>query len=153
MSTRLLDAEAIYGLIPHRAAMRLLDTVTVHDETTAEARAVSHLAVDNPLRVDGYLATFQALEYAAQAIAVHGLATFAGGGKADAVFIGAFRDVTLGTGPLDAVPGVPLDIALSLTAAVPGGWSYEFNVSVGTEGELIEMARGRVVVVVPGEKQ
>ncbi len=152
MSSRSFDCDAIYALIPHSGSMRLLDTVTIESEQQAFARATSHHNVDNPLRVDGYLPSFHALEYAAQVIAVHGVVNLADHKKHDAMFVAAFRDVSLSIAPLDAVKAQPLDIYVSLTAAIPGSWSYAFHVNVKNNDELIEIARGRAFVAVPGEK-
>ena len=64
-----LDRAAIEGRLPHRGAMVLLDRVTAWDERTITCLTESHQAADNPLRHGGTLA---GVEYAAQAMAVHG---------------------------------------------------------------------------------
>ena len=52
--------------------MCLLDYVEAWDEQRIQCRASSHRAADNPLRAHGRLGAVCGIEYAAQAMAVHG---------------------------------------------------------------------------------
>ena len=52
--------------------MCLLDGVEEWDEQRIQCRAASHRAADNPLRANGRLGAACGIEYAAQAMAVHG---------------------------------------------------------------------------------
>jgi len=52
--------------------MCLLDCVEAWDEQRIQCRASSHRAMDNPLRAYDRLGTACGIEYAAQAMAVHG---------------------------------------------------------------------------------
>jgi len=52
--------------------MCLLDGVESWDEENIQCRASSHRAEDNPLRAHGRLGAACGIEYAAQAMAVHG---------------------------------------------------------------------------------
>ena len=52
--------------------MCLLDCVEAWDAQRIQCRATSHRAADNPLRADGRLGAACGIEYAAQAMAVHG---------------------------------------------------------------------------------
>lgn len=52
--------------------MCLLDTVSVWDSEGIECTATSHRGRDNPLRHGGELPVVAGIEYAAQAIALHG---------------------------------------------------------------------------------
>lgn len=58
--------------IPHSGAMCLLDSVDAWDDTHIRCTATSHRGVHNPLRSQGRLASVCGIEYAAQAMAVHG---------------------------------------------------------------------------------
>ena len=58
--------------IPHSGAMCLLDSVDVWDDTHIRCTATSHRDTHNPLRSQGRLASVCGIEYAAQAMAVHG---------------------------------------------------------------------------------
>ncbi|MDP1682547.1 MAG: 3-hydroxylacyl-ACP dehydratase [Burkholderiales bacterium] len=52
--------------------MCLLDCVEEWDEQRIQCRATSHRAIGNPLRANGRLGAACGIEYAAQAMAVHG---------------------------------------------------------------------------------
>lgn len=58
--------------IPHQGSMCLLDAVSEWDTARIVCRATSHRALDNPLRANQQLGAVCGIEYAAQAMAVHG---------------------------------------------------------------------------------
>ena len=60
-------------LIPHERAMCLLDSVTRWDDEHIECISSSHLERDNPLLDGGRLNCVNAIEYGAQAAAIHGI--------------------------------------------------------------------------------
>jgi predicted hotdog family 3-hydroxylacyl-ACP dehydratase len=62
----------IESMIPHTGPMCLLDEVQRWDETTIRCVSRSHRDADNPLRAGVLLPALCGIEYAAQAIAVHG---------------------------------------------------------------------------------
>lgn len=63
----------LYQQLPHSGAMCLIDRVSSWDERSICCSADSHLSPANPLRADGSLPGLCALEYAAQALALHGV--------------------------------------------------------------------------------
>jgi predicted hotdog family 3-hydroxylacyl-ACP dehydratase len=67
-----LDHAWIARHIPHQGAMCLLDYVESWDPQRIQCRASSHRAADNPLRANNRLGAACGIEYAAQAMAVHG---------------------------------------------------------------------------------
>jgi predicted hotdog family 3-hydroxylacyl-ACP dehydratase len=67
-----LDRHWIAMHLPHQGNMCLLEEVVAWDARQVVCRAVSHRASDNPLRAHGRLAAICAVEYAAQASAIHG---------------------------------------------------------------------------------
>lgn len=67
-----LNHQEIEQRLPHAGKMSLLDKVTHADLLTLSASAVSHLNSDNPLRFNNKLSSINGIEYAAQAMAVHG---------------------------------------------------------------------------------
>ncbi len=67
-----LDAAQIARLIPHQGDMCLLAVVTQYDPQSITCRATSHRLVTNPLRENGLLHSVCGVEYAAQAMAIHG---------------------------------------------------------------------------------
>jgi predicted hotdog family 3-hydroxylacyl-ACP dehydratase len=66
------DRSWIASHIPHQGNMCLLEQVLSWDAQSIVCRSISHRAPDNPLRAHGRLGAACAIEYAAQAIAVHG---------------------------------------------------------------------------------
>ena len=69
----LLDHAEIAARIPHAGTMCLLDTVVSWDMRRIVCRATGHRAADHPLRgPDSHLGIAAGIEYAAQAMAVHG---------------------------------------------------------------------------------
>jgi predicted hotdog family 3-hydroxylacyl-ACP dehydratase len=67
-----LDHEWIAAHIPHQGGMCLLDAVLAWDAQHMTCRASSHRDATNPLRQFGRLGAACGVEYAAQAMAVHG---------------------------------------------------------------------------------
>ncbi|HSY08865.1 MAG TPA: hypothetical protein VK820_10065 [Steroidobacteraceae bacterium] len=67
-----LDRHWIGAHIPHAGSMCLLDAVLSWDTSRIKCRASSHRDADNPLRSHGRLGCACGVEYAAQAMAVHG---------------------------------------------------------------------------------
>ena len=68
----LMDKAALCALIPHHGDMCLLDGVESWSENRIVCTSNSHASVDNPLRKNGRLHALIGIEYAAQAMAVHG---------------------------------------------------------------------------------
>lgn len=69
---RILEGEALRSCLPHTGAMCLLAGVLSYDEATITCVALSHYDALNPLRHEGRLGAACGIEYAAQAMAVHG---------------------------------------------------------------------------------
>lgn len=67
-----LDHAEIAALIPHAGTMCLLDSMQRVSQTDIVCSALSHKSPDNPLRSHGRLGAAVAVEYAAQAMALHG---------------------------------------------------------------------------------
>lgn len=103
MSTSALlpDHAWIAARIPHHGTMCLLDAVLQWDADSIVCRASSHTAVDHPLRAEGTLGVANGIEYAAQAMAVHG-ALLAGSDSAPAAgYLTSVRDVRWNVPRLD----------------------------------------------------
>lgn len=67
-----IDRTWIQRHIPHQGTMCLLEAVQHWNDTGIQCCAHSHLALDNPLRNARGLPISAGIEYAAQAMAVHG---------------------------------------------------------------------------------
>jgi len=84
--------------------MCLLDAVLQWDAGHIVCRASSHTRADHPLRAHGSLGMANGIEYAAQAMAVHG-ALLAGSESAPAAgFLASVRDVQWHAPRLDTLP-------------------------------------------------
>ena len=68
----LLTHQQIASLIPHAGKMCLLDEVKHWDEKQIHCIASSHRDLQNPLRAEDSLSVLVGVEYAAQAMALHG---------------------------------------------------------------------------------
>ena len=88
-----IGKERIAALIPHAGAMCLLDEVTRWDDASVAARARTHRDSANPLRIAGRLPAWSAIEYAVQAMAVHGALSGAVEGRPRAGFLVSLRNV------------------------------------------------------------
>src|SRR5947208_10278837 len=97
-----IDKPEIRTLIPHAGTMCLLDNVTDWDDKSIVCTTSTHRDKTNPLRRDGRLSSLNALEYGAQAAAIHGgLRARAAGTTAPACYLAALRDVHLYVNRLD----------------------------------------------------
>ena len=147
MAPATLDHAAILALIPHQGPMCLLDRVVSWDETRIECVAVNHRDPRHPLRSASGLLASAAIEYAAQAMAVHGaLRAAAGGARSAPGFLASARDVRLACRRLDDLPRADRDelvIVAERQAADAARLLYAFLVR--HDGR--EIASGRVAVV------
>ncbi len=104
-----LGGPEIAALIPHAGAMCLLDAVRFWDETTIVCTASSHHHPDNPLASHGTLDAVCGIEYAAQAMAVHGALTATAGRRPAAGYLASVREVTCHSASPRSAGGRPRD--------------------------------------------
>lgn len=122
------DRAAIAYLVPHDGAMCLLDHALSWDETNIVCETERHRDPQNPLRRDGILPAICGLEFALQAMALHGALTAGAAQKLG--FVSSLRDVALEAERLDHLPG-PLRVEATALFAEPGGFIYRFALSHG----------------------
>ena len=147
-----LSRDGIAALIPHQGAMCLLDEVLSFDGDSIVCRAASHRDAPHPLRDGGVLPAICGIEYAAQAMAVHGALVAnevdkaAGKRSTEARgrggMLAAARDVMLNVERLDDIADDLLVSARKLVAH-NRRLLYEFTLHAGGR----ELARGRAAVV------
>ncbi len=89
----MFDRDWIAAHIPHQGSMCLLDSVESWDETGIVCQTGSHLLPDHPLRTAGSLGILNGIEYAAQAMAVHGAMLAGDTDKPKAGFLMSVRDI------------------------------------------------------------
>jgi predicted hotdog family 3-hydroxylacyl-ACP dehydratase len=139
-----LNSAGIQALIPHDGAMCLLEEVVSCDEECIVCRAVSHRDKAHPLRDDGILPAISSIEYAAQAMALHG--ALEGKARGRRGLLAAARDVTFNVERLDDI-AEDLIVSARKLIAENGRLLYEFALHAGGK----ELARGRAAVVLgPG---
>lgn len=104
MLTTKINKAWIEAHIPHQGTMCLLDHVASWDEQHIICTASSHTLPDNPLRYREQLSTACGIEYAAQAMAVHGaLMAPAKQQKPTAGFLVSVRGATIHRARLDDI--------------------------------------------------
>lgn len=142
-----LDRSWIERHIPHQGDMCLLDEVLTWNPVRVQCRSTTHRNVANPLRAHDRLAAVCGIEYAAQAMAVHGAliasriisssqsATVAG-------YLASVRNVSLYADRLDDIE----DDLIATAELVTGDEHtvlYDFTVSAGERTLLA----GRATIV------
>jgi predicted hotdog family 3-hydroxylacyl-ACP dehydratase len=96
-----LGKAEIARMIPHAGAMCLLDEVAAWDESTIRCLARSHRDPANPMRAGAELPALCGIEYAAQAMAVHGRLSSAVAARPRAGYLASVSDVVCGVRRLD----------------------------------------------------
>jgi len=95
----------IAGMIPHAGPMCLLDEVAAWNETTIRCVARGHRDPANPLRAGAELPILCGIEYAAQAMAVHGRLSAALASRPRAGYLASVSDVVCNVRRLDDLEG------------------------------------------------
>jgi predicted hotdog family 3-hydroxylacyl-ACP dehydratase len=163
-----LDRTWIELSIPHQGRMCLLDEVVEWNAHHIRCRSGTHRAADHPLRSRGRLGIACGIEYAAQAMAVHGALTggasvggpLAAGTVADAAaadpglarsevgFLASLRNVRLHVLRLDDLES-DLICEAELMAGDRGSALYEFTVT----SAALPLLSGRATVVFDADKR
>ena len=138
-----VTGHALAKLLPHGANMVLIDEVTAHDATRIECRSARHRDPANPLRIDGVLPALAGLEWAAQAMALHGALQRNPPGVLAHGRIASVRDVEVAAERLDQTDA-PLQVRCTLEQASGTIRAYGFTVEAAGQPLL----RGRMVVSV-----
>jgi predicted hotdog family 3-hydroxylacyl-ACP dehydratase len=161
-----LNRAWIESRIPHRGRMCLLDEVIAWSDARVSCRSSTHRETDNPLRAYGRLGIACGIEYAAQAMAVHGALVAASSaadrgaplsgspaaawaapgtpaaGSPAAGFLAAVRDVRFHSLRLDDVQGDLICDAARMAGDASTAL-YEFEL----RSEAALLLRGRATVV------
>ena len=153
-----LDRSWIELIIPHQGRMCLLDEVLQWDAHRIRCRSGTHRDADHPLRSHGRLGIACGIEYAAQAMAVHGALARskalgaatpdAASVRSEAGFLASLRSVRLHVLRLDDIES-DLICEAELLAGDRGSALYEFAV---TSADL-PLLSGRATVVFDADKR
>jgi predicted hotdog family 3-hydroxylacyl-ACP dehydratase len=138
----LLSKAEIARLIPHGGPMCLLDGVVRWDASSIRCASRSHRDRDNPMRAGGQLPVVCGIEYAAQAMAVHGGLAGIVGAKPRSGYLVSVRDVAIGRSRLDDLAG-ELIVDAAKMMGDDSRIIYQFALRVGD----LEILSGRATVV------
>ena len=139
----MLERDRIEALIPHTGAMCLLDGVAHWDETRIRCVTRTHLDAGNPLRAGGVLPGLCGIEYAAQAMAVHGGLTRGAAGKPRAGYLASLRDVQCLRDRLDDLEG---ELVVEAERVMGDGNSVIYQFAIRAGGNEILSGRAAVVL-------
>ncbi len=142
----LLGKDDIARLIPHAGTMCLLDGVVRWDADSIRCSATSHNDRDNPLRIAGRLPIMSGIEYASQAMALHGGLSGAVARRPRMGYLASLRGVVCHAAYLD---GVAADLVIDIEKLMDGGSQAVYQFTLGTEAR--KLMRGRAAVVLEAE--
>lgn len=138
------DHDWIASHIPHQGTMCLLDSVQQWSEQEISCVAHSHHAMENPLRTHGRLGIACGIEYAAQAMAVHGALLAPANSEAPKVgYLVSVRGVRMSVTRLDDIAG-PLEVKASCLMASESNMLYQFSLSAA--GQVLLEGRAAVML-------
>jgi predicted hotdog family 3-hydroxylacyl-ACP dehydratase len=133
----------IAKLLPHAGDSILIERVVGWDEEHIRVATTLHRSVDNPLRRHGHLAAVHLVEFAAQAMALHGgLRDQAAGRPPRAALLVSVRDLVLHREHLEKLDG-ELEILAHALMIDPQSWQYGFTVRHAGS----EIASGRIAAM------
>ncbi len=134
-------------LIPHAGSMCLLEQIVSWDQQQVVCATQSHRSLQNPLRSSGQLSAIHAIEYGAQAVAVHGgLLADERGEVIKPGYLAALRQIRLHQSRLDEIESALTVEAMQLLCDA-GNLIYSFTVKAADQ----PVADGRVMVIVQPE--
>lgn len=137
-----LTQAQIRALIPHQGAMCLLEQVSRWDADSIDCLASSHRDEANPLRRDGLLPVSAGIEYAAQAMAVHGGLVEPGPAPRGG-YLAILTNVAWSVARLDDC-GETLRVHAERLAVIATGSQYAFRVY---DGERLLLAGEAVIAL------
>ena len=134
-------------MIPHAGAMHLLDGVLSWDADRIRCLSRSHRDRQNPLRMDGRLSALCGIEYAAQAMAVHGALAGNVPDRPRLGYLASLREVRCSRARLDDLEG-DLIVEAERLMGEKSHVIYSFEVRVGD----VEIVSGRAAVVLEASR-
>jgi predicted hotdog family 3-hydroxylacyl-ACP dehydratase len=138
-----LNAAEIAARVPHSGTMCLLHALHESSDTHVLCSTTSHHASDNPLRGASGLLSCNAIEYAAQAMALHGAMTAAADAPPQGGRLASVRGVKLHVPRLDTINGTLL-VHAERVAGDTGQAMYRFTLRDEQQHTLVQ---GRATVL------
>lgn len=138
----MIERNQIAQLIPHAGAMCLVDKVVSWDARSIRCLTTRHRSRDNPLkRADGKIGAICAVEFGAQAMALHGRLVTNTSGAPMPGFLASVRDVRIHARFLEVVEDIVIDAALLMGDGRGATYSFALSTVAG------KLASGRATVV------
>ena len=145
-----IDRTWIQRHIPHQGSMCLLEAVTYWSDTDIQCSAYSHEALDNPLRNAHGLPISAGIEYAAQAMAVHGALLAPVDQLPEVGYLTSVRNVEWWTPRLD---DVGFEITVQATRLSGNEVSLLYDFSILCHDRLLLRGRAGVMIKPPAASQ
>lgn len=140
-----IDADQIRNLIPHAGSMCLLDKVLSFDAQGIVCIARSHRLHTNPLRENNMLHAVCGIEYAAQAMALHGALISSTPFKTPrAGRLAGVRSVEFTVSRLDDIPE---DLEIDATQLMGDENSMVYEFTVKTPHRVLLNGKATVVLI------
>lgn len=130
-----MNRAAICARLPHAGSMCLLERLATWDRDSILCFASSHRDLDNPLRQAGRLHAVTGVEYAAQAMALHGNLLAAPDAPVQRGYLASVRDLKLALEDLSLLSD-DLQISAQRLNADSNGFIYEFQIRAGAHTVL-----------------
>jgi predicted hotdog family 3-hydroxylacyl-ACP dehydratase len=146
MMKALLNAAEIAARVPHSGTMCLLHSLHESSDTHVLCSTTSHRAADNPLRSASGLLSCNAIEYAAQAMALHGAMTSPASNTPQGGRLASVRSVKVCVPRLDTIDG-PLFVHAERVAGDAAQAMYQFTLR---DEQQRTLAQGRATVLLSG---
>jgi predicted hotdog family 3-hydroxylacyl-ACP dehydratase len=147
----MLTHDGIAALIPHSGTMCLLARLVDWDTDRIVCTATNHRTADHPLRTRRGLLAPVAIEYAAQAMALHGaLIGQASGAPATPGYLASARGVQLHVLRLDDLPSAaPDELRIEATRQAGDAQQILYAFQVSHAGRPVADGRAAVVLNTP----
>lgn len=139
----MLDRAWIAAHIPHQGTMCLLDQVVEWSSERIRCAASSHRAADNPLRDNQRLGIACGIEYAAQAMAVHGALLAGHDDRPRQGFLASARSIEFRVDRLDDI-AADLDIVAERLSGDDNNVLYGFEIQAA--GMVLLTGRAAVIL-------
>lgn len=141
----MIEHEELCSLIPHSFDMCLLDRVESYDDNTITCLSRSHLEETNPLRRNETLSSIHLLEYAAQAMAVHGgINDREKGLKMSEGYLASLRDIKIELCEIDKLQE---ELRIVATKILSQGGNMIYSFTVNSETNTLVSGRATVVSI------
>ncbi len=136
------DREWIAQRLPQQGAMCLLEQVIGWDESHIVCRSGSHRDAGNPLRAHGRLGAACGIEYAAQAMALHGALRTVQHDRPQRGFLLAVREVQLQVPALD---GISADLQVTAECLHADAALAQYRFALSAAGQSLLHGQATVV--------